>query len=438
MKLQSNSFFIGASTAAHQVEGNNIHSDFWTMENMKFSSFKEPSLDAVDHYNRYEEDIKLMAEAGLTAYRFSIEWARIEPKEGQFCKEEVEHYRKVILCCKEHGIQPIVTLHHFSSPEWLIYKGGWGKPYVIDAFARYAGYIASELGSELEYICTINEANMGYQLRKVAAEVTKNNKKKEGDVQVGVQMDMKKILLSIFQAAWHYKCAPGKINIFLNPRSIEQEIYVMKAHQKAKVQIKNVSPDTKVGLTLSLYDIQVEPGGEKLAKTLWDEDFEFYLPYIQEDDFLGVQNYTRKVVGPDGIIEPETTRPVTQMGYENYPFSIGNLVRRVATRFHGDLIITENGISTDDDEVRCEYIKDAVNGVLNAVKDGIPVKGYCYWSLLDNFEWQAGYDKTFGLIAVDRKTQIRYPKASLKLLGSFAEKISILNLTSDSSTLNKK
>lgn len=414
-------FLIGASTAAHQVEGNNIHSDFWAMEQMKFSSFNEPSLDAVDHYNRYEEDIRLMAEAGLNVYRFGIEWARIEPKEGQFEAKKVEHYRKVIRCCYDNGITPIVTLHHFSSPEWLIRKGGWGKPYVIGAFAKYAAYIAKELGSRLPYICTINEANMGYQLKKISAEMAKNAKAKEGDVQVGVQVDMKKIILSIFQQAWHFKCAPGKVNTFLNPRSLEQEGYVMQAHQAAKAEIKKASPETKVGLTLSLYDIQVQPGGEKIAKELWDEDFEFYLPYIREDDFLGVQNYTRKVIGPKGQITPDTDRPVTQMGYEYYPFAIGNLVRRVAKEFPGELIITENGISIADDAARCQYIRDAVQGVMEAVKDGVPVKGYCHWSLLDNFEWQSGFDKTFGLIAVDRKTQKRYPKESLQVLGSFAK-----------------
>ena len=118
-------FFIGAATAAHQVEGNNIHNDCWAQEQMQHTSYVEPSLDAVDHYNRYEEDIRLMAEAGLNAYRFSIEWARIEPEEGRFDETEVEHYRKVIACCKANGLEPVVTLHHFSSPVWLISKGGW-------------------------------------------------------------------------------------------------------------------------------------------------------------------------------------------------------------------------------------------------------------------------------------------------------------------------
>ena len=118
-------FLLGASTAAHQVEGNNRYSDLWAQEQMEHSSFAEPSNDAVDHYHRYEEDIALLAGAGLNAYRFSIEWARVEPQEGCFDESELEHYRKVIRCCREHGVEPVVTLHHFSSPKWLIERGGW-------------------------------------------------------------------------------------------------------------------------------------------------------------------------------------------------------------------------------------------------------------------------------------------------------------------------
>lgn len=120
-------FLLGASTAAHQVEGNNRYSDLWAQEQMEHSSFAEPSNDAVDHYHRYEEDIALLAGAGLNAYRFSIEWARVEPQEGCFDESELEHYRKVIRCCREHGVEPVVTLHHFSSPKWLIERGA-GRP----------------------------------------------------------------------------------------------------------------------------------------------------------------------------------------------------------------------------------------------------------------------------------------------------------------------
>ena len=135
-------FLLGAATAAHQVEGNNRNSDNWAQEQMQHSSFVEPSGDACDHYNRYEEDIRLMAKAGLNAYRFSVEWARIEPEEGVFDEKATQHYRDVIRCCKENGLEPIVTLHHFTSPVWLIRKGGWEADTTPADFARYARYIA--------------------------------------------------------------------------------------------------------------------------------------------------------------------------------------------------------------------------------------------------------------------------------------------------------
>lgn len=412
-------FMIGAATAAHQVEGNNIHSDYWAMEHMKHSSFNEPSNDAVDHYNRYEEDIRLMAQAGLNAYRFSIEWARIEPECGVFNPKEIEHYRNVIRFCRVNGIEPIVTLYHFSSPAWLIGKGGWGKESVVKYFERYADYVAKELGSELSYVCTINEANMGYQIKKVSDDILKASKrKKEGDIQVGVNFDMKQIFLAMFEEGKTFHCSPFKVNTFLKPRSFEQEKYVMGAHHAAKDALKKANPAIKVGLTMSLYDYQPVEGGEEMAAKYWQDDFGFYLPYIKDDDFLGVQNYTRKLIGPEGSIEPPVDAPLTQMAYENYPQAIGNVLRKVSKEFKNELVVTENGIGIEDDKVRCEFIKTAIAGVLAAKEEGVPVTGYLHWSLLDNFEWQSGYDKTFGLIAVDRTTQKRYPKDSLYALGN--------------------
>lgn len=417
---ETNYFLIGAATAAHQVEGNNIHSDFWKMEHLPHSSFVEPSLDAVDHYNRYEEDIRILRESGCNAYRFSIEWARIEPEQGKYDSKEIDHYRKVLQYCHSLGVTPIVTLHHFSSPAWLISKGGWGKKTVIAPFAAYCGYVAKELGNLMPYICTINEANMGFQLHKIAADMTKASKK-EGGVQVGVNLDIKVLLKGMFEQGVAFRCSPFGVNTFLTPRSERQEAFVMQAHQAAKAAIKKASPGSKVGLTLSLFDYQPVDGGEAEADKLWYEDFGFYLPYIKNDDFLGVQNYSRKLVDSKGAREPAAGVSVTQMGYEDYPAAIGNVLRKVAKDYRGELIVTENGISTDNDSRRCEFIREAFAGVMAAKNDGVPVNGYIHWSLLDNFEWQAGYSKTFGLIAVDRKMQKRHPKNSLKVLGRLTE-----------------
>ncbi len=265
---------------------------------------------------------------------------------------------------------------------------------------------------------------MGLQLQKIAADMMKAGKKKEGDVQVGtnVELNLKNIVFGMFEQGKAFKCSPFAVNTFLKPRKEAQEKIVMRAHQAAVKEIKAIRPQIKVGLTLSLFDYQSVDGGEKEAAKLWYEDFGFYLPYIQEDDFLGVQNYTRKIVDAKGTREPAPGVAVTQMGYEDYPAAIGQVLRKVAKEYHGELIVTENGVATADDQRRCVFVREALEGVLAARASGVPVTGYLHWSLLDNFEWQAGFGKTFGLIAVDRKTQTRYPKESLYILGSYANK----------------
>lgn len=430
-------FLIGASTAAHQVEGNNIYSDYWAMEQMEYSSFVEPSLNAVDHYNRYEEDIKMLAGAGLNAYRFSIEWARIEPEKNRFDEAEVEHYRNVIACCRKNGVEPIVTLHHFTSPKWLICEGGWDDEMVVERFAIYAKYIAEKLGSEIRYICTINEANMRLQIRAISerfmkmmqAKMEKNNalqqmsvqeEKLEGQVQVGINFSdpMERMKLG---AAENVKIfGSPQPHTFVSSATDEGDLIVCKAHQVAKAAIKSVHPEIKVGITLSVHDIQSISGGEEKAREVWEEEFSHYIPYIQEDDFFGLQNYTRSVYGPNGIEASPQGVALTQMDYEVYPEALEHVIRKVSGELPGmPIMITENGIGTSDDKQRIKFIKVAMDGVKNCIKDGIPVIGYCHWSLMDNFEWQKGYQMTFGLCAVDRTTQERHPKESLDFLGSY-------------------
>ena len=426
MKLPEN-FLIGAATAAHQVEGNNIHSDLWAMEHMKHTSFIEPSLDAVDHYNRYEKDIKLMADAGLNAYRFSIEWARIEPEEGHFDSEAVDHYKAVIACCKKYGIEPFVTLHHFSSPKWLISKGGWEASTTPEDFAHYVRFIIGELGSELHYICTINEANMGIQVAAIAERYKRQmmaqmqaaqsgGNSADGSVQVGI--NLQKMMEGQKAAAAENLEVFGveKVENFTSMRTREGDLLILKAHELAKKEIKALYPDIKVGLTLSLHDIQPQEVGMERAKKEWDEEFMHYLPYIKDDDFLGVQNYTRSLIGADGQLPNPDGAELTQMNYEFYPEALEHVLRKVAKDFHGDLYVTENGIATADDTRRVAFIDTALKGIVSCINDGLPVKSYFHWSLLDNFEWQKGYSMTFGLIAVDRSTQTRHPKESLSFL----------------------
>lgn len=425
MKKFSSNFLVGAATAAHQVEGGNVNSDYWVQEQVPHSVFNEPSLDAVDHYHRYEEDIRLLAEAGGNAYRFSIEWARIQPGPDCWEEKEIRHYRDVLKCCHECGITPVVTMMHFSSPKWLIPMGGWENPQVAELFAAYCGRIAAELGDQMEYVCTINEANMRLQLaalmRDMMRRMAGQQAARESDVQVGINMNRENMMLGMEETARAFGLQnPEDIHTFVSQCTPEGDRIVMQAHKAAKVAMKRACPHLKLGLTLSLHDIQAQPGGEALAAKEWDEEFLHYLPDIIEDDFLGVQCYTRKVFGPEGTVQPGPDVPRTQMGYEEYPQAAANVVRKVAEKFPGELIVTENGIATDEDERRCGFIQKAAEGLQECIQEKIPLKGYFYWSLLDNFEWQKGYAMTFGVIGVDRSTQKRYPKKSLKVLGSLS------------------
>ena len=340
-----------------------------------------------------------MADAGLNAYRFSIEWARVEPEEGKFDPEAIEHYRKVIACCKAHGVEPIVTLLHFTSPKWLICKGGWETESTVEDFKRYVTYVMEQLGSELRYVCTINEANMGLQLaaiskrfRLMAEQAAQNaasaGKSAEGTVQVG--MNFQKMMENMKYAAMENAQVFGtpQPKIFVSERTPEGDLLVLRAHAAARDAIKALCPQVKVGLTLSLHDLQAQPGGEAFAEAAWQEEFTHYLPYIKDDDFLGVQNYTRTLYGPQGQLPAPEGAELTQMDYEVYPQALEHVIRKVAEEFKGDLIVTENGIATADDTRRVAFIRQALDGVQHCIADGIPVKGYFHWSLMDNFEWQ--------------------------------------------------
>ena len=419
-------FLIGAATAAHQVEGNNIHSDYWAQEHMEFTSFNEPSGDACDHYNRYEEDIRLMAEAGLNAYRFSIEWARIEPQPGVFDENEIEHYRKVLQCCRANGVEPIVTMHHFTSPKWLIEQGGWEAEATVEKFANYCKYVVERLGELFTYVCTINEANMGIQIAAISKryrQMMMKNQSAEGKVQVGINLENPMMARMKKQAAENMQLfGTPQPQVFVSGRTPEGDLLVMKAHQAAKAAMKAVKPELQVGITLSLHDIQAQPGGEEAAAREWDEEFMHYLPYIRDDDFFGVQNYTRTLMGPEGSLPVPDGAETTQMGYEFYPQALGHVIRTVHNSLPIPLIVTENGVAVSDDSRRVAFIEEALRGVQGCIDEGIPVKGYMYWSLMDNFEWQKGFSMTFGLIAVDRDTMERSPKESLAFLGNRKEK----------------
>ena len=394
-------FLWGAATAAHQVEGGNSGSDIWRMENLAGGAggFHEPSGDAMDHYHRYPEDIGLLAAAGLNAYRFSVEWARIEPEPGQVSMAALDHYARMADACLAAGMAPVVTLHHFTSPLWLAREGGWDEDRAAERFALYAGAVARHMGDRVATWCTINEinlSNLGFQLVP-ARRARRLEKLREALAS--------RIGTSAFSSFLiHDGRAPAVLK---------------RAHALALAEIKTVRPAAQVGLTLALPDLQAAPGGEdqmRLTRAATQDEF---LDITGADDFVGVQTYTRELFGAEGRLPPPEG-DLTLTGWEVYPQALEASVRYAAGRTGKPVIVTENGIATADDAARIAYTQTALAGLARARADGIEVRGYLHWSALDNFEWMHGYGPTFGLIGVDRETFRRTPKPSLAWLGARA------------------
>jgi beta-glucosidase len=399
-------FLWGTATAAHQVEGGNTASDLWLMEMMKDSIFEEPSGDACDHYHLYERDIALLAGLGFTTYRFSIEWARIEPEEGFFSKAALDHYRRMIATCHALRVVPMVTFHHFTAPLWFTRDGGWENPKSVDRFARYCETAGRALGDLIPYICTINEANIPIMVTMMRRAV-------------GIGGGSKREA-ALAEAARLCGGEKGKFSPYLSGDGIASAPNLIAAHRKGYGVLKGLTK-AQVGITIALNNFQCEPGGEELFKTADHAVNGQFLETLKGDDFVGVQTYTRVRFGKDGVLPPPDGAERTQMGYEFYPESLEATIRQAASATGCPVIVTENGIGTEDDTRRIAYTKRALEGVLRCLKDGIDVRGYIHWSMMDNFEWLEGYRPKFGLVEVDRTTQARKPKPSAYWLGGVAK-----------------
>jgi len=397
------SFLWGVAGAAHQVEGGNVNSDAWVLEHVADSPYTEPSGDACDHYHRYPQDIALIASLGFTAYRFSIEWARIEPEEGEFSTAALEHYRRMLAACHEHGLTPIVTYHHMTSPRWFAAKGGWEVLSNADFFARYCERATHHLGDLIGAACTLNEPNLGLMLQKWGF------------------MPSDSVMASApYRAAAAKAVGSDLFAAYPQCQQIPARDTFLKAHEMAVKAIKGERGDFPVGITLALTDHQAAPGGEALRDQIRREVDDVFLDLARADDFVGVQTYTRSVYGANGMIRPEPGAELTQLGYEFYPEALEATIRYAAGYTGRPILVTENGIGTEDDTRRLEFVRRALEGVHRCLQDGIGVRGYCYWSVFDNFEWGMGYRPKFGLIAVDRETQTRTVKPSAEWLGKVA------------------
>ena len=401
-------FLWGAATAAHQVEGNNVNSDLWLLEHIQPTLFVEPSLDACDHYHRFPEDIKLLADLGLNTYRFSIEWARIEPERGHFSMSALEHYRRMLAACHENGVMPMVTLYHFSSPRWFAAMGGWEKPASADCFVRYCDRIARHLGDMISFASTFNEPNLPMLLRWLPIS----------EIPIVTVKRMAKLAARAVGA--------DRFGCFFLGDADKLRDRMTAAHQRAFEALKSGPGNYAVGVSVALQDEQ-PVGRDSRRDRKCAEVYDPWLEAAQGSDFLGVQTYTRCRVGKKSDAGPEPGIELTQMGYEFWPEALEACLRYAGARVSVPIYITENGVATDDDSRRVEYIRRALDGVLNCLGDGIDVRGYIHWSLLDNFEWILGYRPKFGLVAVNRATQERSIKPSARYLGEIARQNQILD-----------
>lgn len=376
-------FLWGVASAAHQVEGSNTNNDWWAWEHNPESGLPSSSGDACDSFHRWDEDVDLVAGLGLRAYRFSLEWSRIEPAQDEWSLASLDHYRRICARCHEHGILPVVTFTHFTSPRWLAERGGWEAPDAPERFARYVERAAAHLGDVIGRACTINEPNvvavLGYHM---------------GTYPPGVKGDL--------------------------GRYFAVNEVLVRAHRLAVDALRSGPGSFPVGLTLSMEEMVADPEGQEMrdaAEAILENTF---LDATTGDDFIGVQAYERRVFGRVMPLEPGPGTRLTQTGFEFRPEVVEYAVRRASEYARLPVMVTESGIATAHDEERIEYLTGALQGVHRCLADGIDVQGYFVWSLLDSYEWTRGYNSKYGLFAVDRTTFERRAKPSAAWYGSVA------------------
>jgi beta-glucosidase len=398
-------FLWGAATAGYQVEGNNVNADIWLLEHVKPTIFAEPSGDACDSFTRWPEDLSLVRDLGLNAYRFSLEWARIEPAEGNFSHAMLDHYKGLIEACRACGIVPVVTFNHFACPIWFAARGGWTARNAPGLYARYCDRAARHLGAGIGYALTFNEPNIMKVLRRFAPS-----------------LEFVATRRAMLDAAAHATGSRRFVTgLVANDEDVDAMLAPMiTAHQYSYESIKSAYPGLPVGASISISDDQsVGPSTHVDQKR--KEVYSAWLEALRSTgDFIGVQNYDRTRIGANGVEPAPAEAKLTHHGVEIYPDSLGNTVRYVHQATGKPIIVTENGLDTEDDRLRAAYIPAALDGLHKAVVDGIPVLGYIYWSLLDNYEWSLGYAYRYGLFSVNRKTFRRSRKPSATVLSKIA------------------
>jgi beta-glucosidase len=400
-------FLWGTAISGHQSEGNDTNSDTWLLENLTPTVYAERSGDACDSYHRFGEDIALNARLGFNCYRFGVEWSRIEPNEGFFSNAELDHYARVLDACLASGQTPIVTLSHFSVPRWFAERGGWEREDAPDLFARYCARVARAWGDRMGRCTTFNEANVQLLVKVMGAIAPPNPKR-----------------AAMLEAARRATGSPRFSSLAYADPDICQPI-LLEAHRRGFQALKAERAALQVGLSLTTQEIAPHGAGSIAPQVEAALYGDWIVAAKDSADFTGVQTYTRLLVDGRGVVPWPRGTPLTGAAYEYRPQALAATIRWAHRAIGKPIYVTESGIATDDDAQRVAFIDAALAGVRGCLEEGIPVHSYLYWSLLDNFEWTSGYSKRFGLVAVDRRTFARAPKASALHLGAIARSGSI-------------
>ncbi len=388
------SFIFGVSASAYQIEGDNKYSDWWLFEEMGKLPYK--SGKATDHWNRYQEDIELLADLGVDMYRFSIEWSRIYPEKDYVNYEALSRYREIVDLLRDHGIEPMLTLHHFTNPIWFYKLGGWEKRENIDYFINYVETIANEF-SDVNYWLVFNEPIV-YMVESYIE---------------GHWPPMKKNLFIAEQVAANMAYAYAKAYEILHDIGKVSIAKNMVYFEPYSDKDKDVQACLKAEQMFNWSFIDgILSGKLKIIRKEYD---------IPESklDFIGLNYYTgmkvKYTLNPLKLhldVEPIQTDKCTLMGYCIYPRGLYEVLKKTWNRYGLQIIITENGVAMENDEDRILSIVRHLQYTHKALSEGVDVNGYFYWSILDNFEWDKGYDKRFGLVEVDYTTFKRKPRKS--------------------------
>lgn len=394
-------FLWGAATSAHQVEGNN-HNDWteWEMKNAKRlsreSGGKYPqenyiSGQACDHYNRYEEDFDIAKSLNHNAHRFSIEWSRIEPEEGKFNKKEVEHYRWVIRALRARGMEPFVTLWHWTMPVWFTKIGAFEKLDNIKYFVAFCEFIASEFKDEVAFWITLNEP-----------EIYAEN--------------------SYFKGVWppQKKSLASYISVIRN---------LIKAHRELYKIIKKINQNAQVGIAKNniYFEAYQNKIGNRVLKEFMDWWWNFYFLNRIKDhqDFIGLNHYFHSRIKNLKFNQNENQK-ISDISWELYPEAIYHVLKDLK-KYNKPIYITENGLADAQDRNREWFIKESLKNIHKAISEGVNIRGYFHWSLVDNFEWDKGFWPRFGLVEIDYKNLERKIQPSAYVYAKIAQNNAILN-----------